>query len=92
MKKKISRVSPCFPLLKFLKTALLGDIKQWESRRFRYRRRYCRRYRRSRPNVENKMFVMVSRKITKVLKGRVSNRSFVGRSSARSSVRSCRGA
>jgi hypothetical protein len=51
--------------LKNFKTALISDIKQWSSRRHRYRHHYRRLHRRSRSEVENKMLVMISEKITR---------------------------
>jgi hypothetical protein len=41
-----------FLLLKFSKTALKGDLRQWASRHRRRRQRYCRRHRRSESNSE----------------------------------------
>jgi hypothetical protein len=52
--KKKFKGFPLFFIFKFLKTAFLGDIKQWTSRHHRHRHRHRRRHRRSRLKVENK--------------------------------------
>jgi hypothetical protein len=54
-KKKNSRVSPCFYIIKILKTAFMGDVRQWPSRHRHRRHRYRRRYRRSGSKVERMM-------------------------------------
>jgi hypothetical protein len=50
--KKNSRVSPCFYVKIFFKTALIVDLKQWSSRRYRRRYRYRCRHRRGGSSVE----------------------------------------
>jgi hypothetical protein len=53
-RKKKFKGFPLFFILKFFKTALFCDIKQWASRHRCHRHRYRRRHRRSRSKVENK--------------------------------------
>jgi hypothetical protein len=52
--KKKNQGFPHVFYIEILKTALLGDMKLWSSRRYRHRRRRYRRHRRSRSKVERK--------------------------------------
>jgi hypothetical protein len=54
-KKKNFKGFPMFLHLKFFKTALTSDLRQWPSRRYRRRHLYCRRHRLRKSKVERKM-------------------------------------
>jgi hypothetical protein len=54
--------------IKIFESALMGDIKQWWSRHHRCSRCYCRRYRRSRSNVERKRVEVKGKKLVMLYK------------------------